>query len=916
MVYPSSGNLSGRWTLREVIKNIRNDAWIKKDDIDDWNSARWCERYICNSLFGSIITGASDDATLCLSTGIYEAIDIDNPPSGSWLNFDWATHPSGDLPPSPLDLKIPKNGIIFLNFPEFDPPSPLCDFQKDDIKIWDADIYCGTGITNITFPKNDNIVFNSFSEPAGIDIDVTFSPSGWILESFVYREAESTPSTSGPPSTSPATTGPPGSNLVLTYDVLGSGDIITFKHDVCNSSGFLTPHWDEIHVRWRRLYEDWTITERQVAIMSGMYYREYVSGIADDVDNGLAGISAWEKLIPSTGYAEIYDYNPANTIQIPYNGISVTGDTDGKFVLTSYYGILPSGDESWDQWSFSSGFLSSLSGEGCYWFPYLRESTFRHQYDINNDPLYISPADYWITKYTIPGNKISAEEIITTDIPGYPPAISPTFLSDAQECTAFGYYSPNDTVLRKEVYSNFYQQKRIIDIIKYCPDNCSYQVVTDTAIDSVNNYTYGTPLSSGFIVDTHLNNDFAYKQAGSCRTNVEFIDVIVHECCKNTQELCKWRWDATGEVAGFPAWVSDNLTDPCLAVNCDPCPYPEYSGTSDGETISVQCDPPLFGYSGVFRTDIYADAVCVANAYRDEGYCTKIIWWPSLLDLDPASYGEDPEATPLLSRYPEGYHIEGPPPSSIISIIDTIHKSDWGVACNNYAALYSGWIPVSGGSSAIYFLEDAYFNFSTKGLKPLSIDDTCLECLKCSSNSGTPITLDVLFTNTCREPDPTLYSLNFGEIEYVTLSTCGQCSFAGLNVYDITDASGYNTNLAESEWGVQIDIDRPCNTIEAEAGYPGKETFSLYFSARYGNRAVPVISGVWYDTSVYSSSDVFLITRQDSPDKLRAWTCRYLRFASKTGDGEGATLSYSWPYNDLYWSYCTGTDIPLNLVPC
>lgn len=194
---------------------------------------------------------------------------------------------------------------------------------------------------------------------------------------------------------------------------------------------------------------------------------------------------------------------------------------------------------------------------------------------------------------------------------------------------------------------------------------------------------------------------------------------------------------------------------------------------------------------------------------------------------------------------------------------------------------------------------------------PICIDYS-KECPICTEDTIFSGTLSLQMLDICREPDPSLYSLNVGEIEYVSLADCGQCTFAGLNIYDITDANPYDTDLKISEWGVPIDIDRPCNEE-----YVNKDTFTLWFPARYGNLAVPIISGVWYDTSVYGSQDIFKITTQNSPEKMRQWVCANLRFASKNGSGGSAVLTYNWPYNDLYWSYCSAsTDVPINLVPC
>jgi len=884
MTYPSSGNLSGRWTLPEVVHNIRNKTWIQKDDMDASKYNDWCGKELCNPDIGPVITDGAGDTTLCLPTGIINSIDS---------YFGSSTHPSGDPAPSPLDLKVPRHAMLryiyessfftdsngatgFFDFPKC---YTLTDFN---IEVWYADFLCGTGIAqDVTFPENrvDDGWF------------LQFSPSGWLIKSsnFIPRIScteDVTPGTSGPPTSGPPTSGPPtsgppdGETSTSNTRLMQMCDALSFAWYKTNpscltcgscdnplhyaepnsdalydpSASGTDPYIPAIQSRWRRLYEDWTISETQYEILTVTVTPNYYPS-GSILGNGMDGISSWSTL-------PTYEYS----------------GSFGSYANSSmykYHGPIPSDSDLWNKFTISSGYLNSMPS-GCYWFPYLRQSVRSIQYDPSGVPELVLPSDDFIVNFDVSRSHLDFEDIISTPD------------TDVED---YAYYSGDIVTLDKK-YANFYQSIQKIDIIQYCPSGCQYSIVTDEAIESSDSYTY-----KGSDVGTYTDHEFCYKQTGSCRAE-KYIGVIVSDC---PITKCEWQWDGTGQVAGFPAWFSQAGDDPCPDY-CQDCQYPSISGTYQDEILVTGCNPLI--YSGVLFTANIDAARDTYQTYLNNGYDAKIVWWPFI-------HGEDiNDYTPIFSGeisagdLPALEPILGEPPAWIINLIEQIHETDYALGCNQLIAQYSGF--------DITWDEDAYRNFNCKGLFN-DLGELCLGCLTCSSGYIGTIQnpFNISFVENCREPDPTLYTLDTGEIEYVTLSTCGQCTFGGLNVYDITDASGYQTDLAESEWGVPIDIDRPCNEAYVE-----KETFSLYFSARYGDRAVPVISGIWYDTSVYGNQDIFLITRQNSPEELRNWTCRYLRFASKTGSGGSATLNFSWPYNDLYWSYCTGTDVPINLVPC
>ena len=320
-----------------------------------------------------------------------------------------------------------------------------------------------------------------------------------------------------------------------------------------------------------------------------------------------------------------------------------------------------------------------------------------------------------------------------------------------------------------------------------------------------------------------------------------------------------------------------------------PLPVP-HSASSDAEKGHVTVTPNV-------RSALYGQA--------------WVQWYPHLLGLDARNYGGN--------RSDDA--ISGLPPEDICDVLDLIHETDNEKGCSELESIYG---------SGVVWTSGAYDAIDCGGSPPWDCGDggftkKCPDIPRiCSTGSlNVPVEIGLNFTVSCREVDTSFYSLSPTEdIKFETLSTYSpSCNTAGLNLLSINSVNSYATDLTEEEWGVTIDIDRPYSSNEGIEAYnndfPGKTTFSLWYAAqRWGNRAVPVISGVWYDASAAGVNDRYLITRQPSADALRDWTCRNLRFASKTGTGASSVLSFSWPFNDLYFGYCSGTDIPINLVPC
>lgn len=206
-------------------------------------------------------------------------------------------------------------------------------------------------------------------------------------------------------------------------------------------------------------------------------------------------------------------------------------------------------------------------------------------------------------------------------------------------------------------------------------------------------------------------------------------------------------------------------------------------------------------------------------------------------------------------------------------------------------------------------------------------DDYDTENLDCYGNdpshSGNPwreyqenLVMSISFSNSCRPPDERecLVGICRNEISLDSLDKtpgpCDKCYCDG--------------------GGRPIDIDYHCisKTIKPQKDdFPSNtKTYTLWFVPR-GLSAVPVIDNIIYDTTQLDTAlDIVKVYVTDTPEDIREWVCKYLRFVTindysklKT-DTENAVTS-NWPFNDLYWeTTCDGyiyiDDIPINLVPC
>lgn len=838
--YPSSGNLSGRWELSEIHKLIRNNLWPTSAIDSTLNS---CER--CNLNFGS--------AAECLPTGLIDAA------VGS------VAHPSGDFPPSPLELQVGRRGRTGIMW--HDTPPLMCfDRQGGYPIIFWSTLCAGTGIIA------DQAYWNE-GEIAKI-----------IFQDVYYSSPISSISSSG----------------IILKELSIEGSVECTGLFVEYFLNQLLP-W---RVRWRRLYEDWTLDEGATTGPIGKIeltaYSIGMSGIA----NGISGWDYWNNIVMNiTGSGRLIpeEYDPGNS---------------------SYYqGIIPIDDPAWNNFTLHTSFLNELTSSGCYWFPYMQKIS-----------------------RTIPANKYAIDNTTWT-------------LENSSD--AF-YGTINDEIyIKNNINAKLYAEKVRIDIIKYCPSGCTMEIVTDTAISGVNNYVYsgvtvGTYLDYGFL---HRKSQLSYTSSNEAIISTTYDPDTYCDCSPpfdsnpylvgTTSTECSSFADTLwGGGSFFGGTCYFNNASICAikkgfarddiylnSNNCNPSTEYDISACNNELTITESGCTEYCGDCLLGNMEIYINVVCdCVDPFTGEidpnpgTTCGTVVGQTDCSQCDIDYFVSALEGTSsdyiwkncVAYDFQHNIHLKDGNIDFIISstcgsgtgIINAVNAAGTQTECSGVASTYSNyyieWNPGDCCGTNFYNI--------TSNTAPIldELGPPCFNyskyCPVCSSNITFSGTIQIDMIDICRTPDPTAYAFSVGEIEYVTLANCGECDLTGFTIHELSDANHYETSLIGSEWGVPIDIDQPCNS-----DYINKDTFTLYFSARYGNRAVPVVSGVWYDTSVFGSTDLFRITTQNSPQRLRQWVCSNLRFATKNG----SALVYNWPYNDLYWSYCdASTDVPINLVPC
>lgn len=249
---------------------------------------------------------------------------------------------------------------------------------------------------------------------------------------------------------------------------------------------------------------------------------------------------------------------------------------------------------------------------------------------------------------------------------------------------------------------------------------------------------------------------------------------------------------------------------------------------------------------------------------------------------------------------------------------------DWIINPNNKlnsSTIGSNPITINGSYAEKLGFLDSIIEF----VGPCSNYESNTECLygSTSGSGSAPPNIEISLTmdNTCRIPEP--------------CPTSGPCP-AETNIGDYTQ---YDDCLCDKCYcdggGRPIDIDilcgsSPLKTHPQEPDFPlGTESYTLWFVPR-GDRAVPVINNILYDTGLAPTDNSIIIKvhTAKTPLEMREWVCKNLRFVTisdrtKLSTDLNNAVESNWPYNDLYWDYKCDTyasdhpnDIPINLVPC
>ena len=158
--------------------------------------------------------------------------------------------------------------------------------------------------------------------------------------------------------------------------------------------------------------------------------------------------------------------------------------------------------------------------------------------------------------------------------------------------------------------------------------------------------------------------------------------------------------------------------------------------------------------------------------------------------------------------------------------------------------------------------------------------------------------LDITFEPTCRPPATGIFC---------------NCVDESYNVIDLNTLDTYDAPVVSGCSGVPIDIDTDCGDVSSVT------TWKMYY-APYEN-TVPVIDFVAYDTTNIPDDpgvEVVLIGEFATQEEARSFTCTRLRFGTIGAGwpGDPNDIEYDWPYNDLYFNACGGTEGSINLIPC
>jgi hypothetical protein len=267
-------------------------------------------------------------------------------------------HPSGDPVPSPLTALIPKTGRTFFKlYPNGHPKSGrldinsiLCGAMDDrhtratkDINVWTPTIAitCGSGtVTAVSHPPSKlptNECFSFVEEYSGIysfiEPTVQYTPSGWI---FSHNAAVN--------------------GLKMAYHPTFPGEssasptLINLKY-----IAHLNPvHSGELQFRWRRIYEDWTISEQQIFFTGNLV-------IPPNTDCGLPQSGSSQ-----SGVVFFQNMLGGSTTVSGMSYVQRSNCADGT---DEYYyeGVVPYDHPIWSNVTVDTAYTNALTAAGKHW---------------------------------------------------------------------------------------------------------------------------------------------------------------------------------------------------------------------------------------------------------------------------------------------------------------------------------------------------------------------------------------------------------------------------------------------------------------------------------------------------------------------------------------------------------------------
>lgn len=160
----------------------------------------------------------------------------------------------------------------------------------------------------------------------------------------------------------------------------------------------------------------------------------------------------------------------------------------------------------------------------------------------------------------------------------------------------------------------------------------------------------------------------------------------------------------------------------------------------------------------------------------------------------------------------------------------------------------------------------------------------------------------------------------------ITNSFCGPCS-TNRTVVDASGINNFSISITGQRKGSSISVDRHCYLYKNPYSYANK-IVKLYYEPISG--IIPIINNRSYDTDIYYGSGNYTISltgitlnnpswwgsTQGTYHPITNWINNSLVFAVRTsGTGTNSVFSYKCPNVKLYWPYCTGSVIPVRIVP-